>query len=366
MLKNTIYQLHCKKALRIAYFGGSITEGGGEYGWRSLTTKWFESLYTSPLITALHATIGGTRTDLGVYRCGKDVIAHSPDLTFIEFAVNDSTTNSEQLSRTTEAIVRKLLLSNPRMDIIFVFTITKHLHDQLKQGIPFYSRDRHALIAKHYGLSTIDMGTPLAAAVDAADGDWLQFTKDTVHPHKAGYAVMTPVMLDALSILLDASVPDQLAAHTIPEPLYDNLPMSARFLDALPFADGYAQPDTSREYSWTRLYMNLCNRYPTLIGANKIGAELTVPFNISLNNSPLGVYWMMASDSGDIDYRIDDGEWKHFSSYDEYCLRFARANFHILAYNLPAGHHTLTLRVSEQKHPDSAGHWVRIGAFGIC
>ncbi|MBR6708039.1 MAG: SGNH/GDSL hydrolase family protein [Clostridia bacterium] len=366
MLANTLYQLELKKQLRIAYFGGSITEGGGEDGWRRLTTKWFQAQWKNASITEINATIGGTGTDLGAYRCEKDVIAYSPDLTFIEFAVNDSATAPEQLARTTEAIVRKLRFSNPYMDIVFAFTITKNLHDKLKQGIPFYSRDIHAAIAAHYGLDTVDMGTPLAAAVEEAEGDWLKFTKDTVHPHKVGYSVMTPVMLSALSKLLDGACPDSPAAHVMPEPLYDRLPMSARFLDALPYVSGYAQPDTQREYSWTGLYMNLCNRYPTVIGANKVGAELTVPFEITLDNSPLGVYWMMASDSGDVDYRIDDGEWMHFSCYDEYCARFARANFHFIAHNLSAGSHTLTMRVSEQKHPDSDGRWIRIAAFGVC
>ncbi len=366
MLKNTIYQLHHKRSLRIAYFGGSITEGGGEYGWRRLTTKWLESRYPDARITEINAAIGGTGTDLGAFRCEKDVLACAPDLTFIEFAVNDSTSDPEQLSRTTEAIVRKLLSANPYMDIIFAFTITKQLHEALKQGIAFYSRDRHALIAAHYNLPAVDMGTPLAEAADAAGGDWMKFTKDNVHPHKAGYAVMTPIMLDTLSSLLCSDIPDAPSAHIIPDPLYDNLPISARFVDALPLADGYAQPDTSLEYGWTRLYMNLCNRYPTLIGANKIGAELIFDFDVTLDNSPLGVYWMMASDSGDIDYQIDGGEWQHFSSYDEYCARFARANFHFLAHNLRAGSHTLTLRVSERKNPDSAGHWIRIAAFGVC
>ena len=366
MLANTLYQLELKKQLRIAYFGGSITEGGGEDGWRRLTTKWFQAQWKNASITEINATIGGTGTDLGAYRCEKDVIAYSPDLTFIEFAVNDSGTAPEQLARTTEAIVRKLRFSNPYMDIVFAFTITKSLHDKLKQGTPFYSRDIHAAIAAHYNLHTIDMGTPLAAAVDEADGDWLKFTKDNVHPHKVGYSVMIPIMLNALSALLDAEAPAQPTIHTMPEPLYDRLPMSARFIDALPLVSGYAQPDTNREYAWIGLYMTLCNRYPTVIGANKIGAELTFSFEVELDNSGLYVYWMMASDSGDIDYQVDGGEWKHFSSYDEYCARFARANFHCLERGLSKGGHTITLRLSKQKAPSSDGHWVRIAAFGAC
>ena len=136
MLTNTLYRLTNEKELTIAYFGGSITEGGEENGWRRLTTKWFEQKFPGAKITEINAAIGGTGTDLGVYRCDRDVISHKPNLTFIEFAVNDSVTKSEDLSRTTEAIVRKLLASDPTMEIVFIFTITKRITDELAQGIP--------------------------------------------------------------------------------------------------------------------------------------------------------------------------------------------------------------------------------------
>ena len=147
----------------------------------------------------------------------------------------------------------------------------------------------------------------------------------------------------------------------MPAPLYDALPLSARLIDAYPLTDLRAQPDTSIEHGWSQLFFHLCGRWPTTIGANQPGAELSFEFE----GSNLGVYWMMASDSGDIDYCIDGGEWQHMSSWDHYCLRFARANFHMLARDLPAGKHTAVLRVSDVKNEQSAGRWVRIGAFGV-
>ena len=164
MLTNTLYRLNREKSLRVAYFGGSITEGGGENGWRRLTPKWFQARWPEAEITEINAAIGGTGTDLGVYRCDRDVIAYHPNLTFIEFAVNDSGFQPDVLSRTTEAIVRKLLAADPTMEIVFVFTTTKRLTDALAEGQPFTSRDRHAAIAAHYGLPAIDIGTPFAEA----------------------------------------------------------------------------------------------------------------------------------------------------------------------------------------------------------
>ena len=362
MLSNTLYRLNKEKKLTIAYFGGSITENGEEKGWRRLTTKWFEARYPEAKITEVNAAIGGTGTDLGVYRCDRDVISHHPDLTFIEFAVNDSVYKAEDLSRTTEAIVRKLLASDPTMEIVFVFTITQRLADNLAAGIPFHSREIHAKIAAHYGRPTIDIGTALAEAAAKAEKGWLEYTNDTVHPHAGGYAVKFAALIPQLEPMLTGDTPDALTEYAVPAPLYSDLPIAARLIDAFPLVGDRVQPDTSIEADWSKLFLHLCFRWPTCIGANKPGSELKFEFE----GKNLGIYWMMASDSGDIDYKIDDGDWKHQSSFDEYCTRFARACFHMLAQDLPEGKHTLTIRVSEEKNEQSNGRWVRIGAFGVC
>ena len=214
MLANTLYQLERAKSLRVAYFGGSITEGGGEQGWRRLTTKWIEERWPDAEVTEINAAIGGTGTDLGVYRCDRDVIAHKPDLTFVEFAVNDSGFAPEHLSRTAEGIVRKLLSSNPAMDIVFVFTITKYIADKMLEGVPYTSRDIHSAIAAHYGLPRIDVGTVLSDAANKAEKGWLEYTPDNVHPNAAGYelwaAAMEPAIASALGETPISSVPASL------------------------------------------------------------------------------------------------------------------------------------------------------------
>ena len=368
MLSNTIYRLTKENKLTIAYFGGSITENGEEKGWRRLTTKWFEARWPETKITEVNAAIGGTGTDLGVYRCGRDVLAHSPNLVFIEFAVNDSGSRPEDLSRNTEAIVRKILSADPTTEIVFVFTITKAIDERLKSGVPFHSRDIHSAIAAHYGRPTIDIGTPLAEAA-AAEKGWLEYTTDTVHPHAGGYVIKEKALLNGLEPLLAANAPDSITSYPIPAPLYDNLPTNARMIDAYELAQlsdpsvdwGKAQPDTALERGWSKLFFHLCGRWPATIGANKPGSEFAIRFD----GSNLGIYWMMASDSGDIEFSIDGGEWQRKSSFDEYCLRFARANFQMLAQGLPEGSHTVVIRVSETKDDRSTGRWVRIGAFGI-
>ena len=107
---------------------------------------------------------------------------------------------------------------------------------------------------------------------------------------------------------------------------------------------------------------SLCGRYPHYYEATAAGAELEFKFS----GIRLGLYWMMAKDSGDIDYSIDGGEWKHASSWDFYCKNFDRAHRMMLTDDLERGEHILKLRVSDIKEEESEGHAIRIGTFLVC
>lgn len=360
-LLSTLYNLTCKKQLRVAYFGGSITEGGGEYGWRALTTAWLRKTWPDACITEIQAAIGGTGSDLGAFRCDCDVIAQQPDLTFIEFAVNDSSTPPELVLRNIEACVRKIMRANPQGEIMFVYTTTKNICDRLNAGTPYASRDVDERIARHYGWPSVDIGTPLYEAVCRAGGDWLKYTNDTVHPNREGYAFCAAASIAALAELLDAEPPAAPVTHALAEPLAAFIPERAHLFDAAELCREYAQPDTALEQDWKKLYLTLNNRWPTTIGSCRPGAELTIPFC----GTAIALYYMIASDSGMAEWRIDGGEWHTLNTFDHYALNFARAAFSLLAENLTSGEHTLTLRVSPAHDEQSTGCWIRIGAYGI-
>ena len=359
-LSNTLYCLKRKKALRVAYFGGSITEGGAENGWRGRTTTWLRETFPNAEVTEIQAAIGGTGSELGAYRCDRDVIAHRPDLTFIEFAVNDSGAKAENTQRNIEACVRKIMRANPQGEIMFVYTITKTIRDRLGEGKPYVSRDVDEGIASYYNWPSVDIGTPLAEAVARAGGDWLKYTGDTVHPNAEGYAFCARAAIDALADLLSGDVIDAPITYPLPIPMVDNVPESAHLYDAQPLCTETAQPDTAVEHDWKKLLLTLARRWPGRIGANRPGAELTIPFH----GTSIALYYMIASDSGMFEWRIDGGEWKRYNTFDHYALAFARAAFALLRDDLPCGDHTLTIRVCEEKDEQSTGRWIRIGAYG--
>ena len=80
--------------ITIAYIGGSITEGlDVKPAERYVTLSYheFEENYCSGgKVTCVNAGLSGTPSNLGCIRLQRDVLDHTPDIVFVEFAVNDS------------------------------------------------------------------------------------------------------------------------------------------------------------------------------------------------------------------------------------------------------------------------------------
>ena len=346
-LPNTVYRLQCDRALTVGYFGGSITENGAENGWRGRTTAYLRAAFPNAEIREIQAAIGGTDTTLGIFRCERDLLSHKPDLVFIEFAVNDYGAPS-RTAVNTETILRKIYAANPYAEVVIVFTLTQSIAENMARGIPYRSRDEQMRVARHYGLPTVNIGDALLRAIrHECGGDWLPYVPDTTHPNAAGYVSCAAEMQSFLAAAL-APAPHGLRAVRLPEPLCSALHPDARLEDAAQaLSDGFTPVEKS-----------LCGRYPHYLEGSA-GASLSFSFR----GTEVGLYWMLAKDSGRIEYSIDGGEWQTRSAWDTYCLRFNRAGSTILAAELPDGAHELRLRVAREKDEQSGGTLIRIGAF---
>src|SRR5689334_12966880 len=81
-LGNVIAKLRDGEPVKVAYLGGSITAAPG---WRVQTLKWFQQEFPKAQVKEINAAIGGTGSDLGVFRVQHDALQHHPDLLFVEF-----------------------------------------------------------------------------------------------------------------------------------------------------------------------------------------------------------------------------------------------------------------------------------------
>lgn len=356
MLDNTFYRLTHDKKLTIGYFGGSITEGAGasnqsKTSWRALTTEFFRSRYHDAEVTEIQASIGGTGSDLGMYRCDDDLTSKNPDLVFVEFAVNDCDMSYASILSQVETIYLKILRANPFADIVCVITTTKTIATVLERGGEFVARTAHAAVAHHYGAPILDFGNLLHFAVLRNGGDFLTLTADTVHPNDDGYALYASC---AKSFVLECEKNAVLdfIPHKLPSPLCSKLYENARMIPAH-LADDFETD------GFTLINDSMCGRYPSYIEATIPGST----FSFTFVGENCGFYLMLAKDSGDAKVSVDGGDELFVRSWDLYCPAFNRAGAAFFAKNLPYGRHRVTVRLSETKAEESVGTALRIGAI---
>lgn len=158
-LSNFFHKLDHGKTVKIAYFGGSIT---AQSGWRCYSLKWFQQQFSQANVKEIQAAIGGTASDLGVFRVDYDVLRHKPDLIFIEFAVNDFGLTSHQTQQNFDGIIRKIWRTNPRIDICFVYTLADRDLPQLQNDLFPQTVSVMEVIADYYRIPSIHMGYEVA------------------------------------------------------------------------------------------------------------------------------------------------------------------------------------------------------------
>lgn len=195
---HTLAKLASGDSVKIAYLGGSITETGD--GWRPQTTAWFQKKWPKAQITEIHAAIGATGSEIGVYRMERDVLKYKPDLLFVEFAVNDGGCTPENIWKQFEGIIRKTWKANPHTDIVFCYTIVSGMIEGYRQGNLPTTAAAMEQIADFYGIPSIDFGPrvvklmeedKLVFKADSPVPGKILFSRDGTHPIASGSALYT-------------------------------------------------------------------------------------------------------------------------------------------------------------------------------
>ncbi|MGH7968400.1 MAG: SGNH/GDSL hydrolase family protein, partial [Limisphaerales bacterium] len=229
-LPNFVAKLKRGGEVRIAYLGGSIT---AQEGWRPKTLNWFREKFPAAKVTEINAAIGGTGSDLGVFRLRHDVLEHKPDLLFVEFAVNDGGAPPEQIYRCMEGIVRQTWKNDPATDICFVYTLAGNMLETLQQGRFPHSASAMEKIADYYSIPSIHMGLEVARLEKAgklvfkgdkphneveraALGGRILFSPDGVHPYTdSGHQLYLEAVVRSFSKIENVGKP---GPHTLPSP----------------------------------------------------------------------------------------------------------------------------------------------------
>lgn len=272
-----------------------------------------------------------------MYRLERDILSQSPDLLFIEYAINDFFFGSsmEVASLQYETIVREVKARFPQCDIV---TLITDCRETAEAGELYGAAMGHERIASEYQIPTVYVGKALVDSLPAlCDDEWKKYFIDIVHPTDAGYFAYYKCVEEYLHESLIASPPDiQCDVETELIPL-----QSEHLLDGNRVYQNCNQ-DMLKEsvgfYYSEDVYLALPETpYVGYIYAENNEAEFTYRFQ--------GTEIAMLSNfkrESKILYSVDGGEWieKHGSTH----------NPTVIAQHLESGEHVIKLRPVFTEH----------------
>ena len=141
--------------LTVVFFGASLTWGANatdqaHTSYRAVVADLLAKRYPKAPIRCHDAAIGGTGSQLGIFRVERDVLSRKPDLVFLDFSANDDINSDDpETLGSYEAIVRRLVTEAkvPVVQVAFPFqwNIGRDLLPKMKRRLA------HRAIAEAYG-----------------------------------------------------------------------------------------------------------------------------------------------------------------------------------------------------------------------
>ncbi len=224
-------RMEAGERVKVAFLGGSITWGATatdpmRTSYRALVSAWLEERFPKSHVKSIDAAIGATGSKLAVFRMDRDVLPYKPDMTFIEFAVNDS--QAADTNETMEGVIRKLHTANPEMAIIILVI-------GVSGASPAPTWNLHRELAAAYGLPCVDLIAPIREMM-ATGLTPQEFLYDGCHPNDKGYRIYTDIITTELPRLAaEKGTPTPFPAKPVTENRYESASMIE--LSTLPCAE---------------------------------------------------------------------------------------------------------------------------------
>lgn len=352
-------------AVKVAYLGGSITAA---QGWRIFTREWLTQQFPQTQFTEINAAIGGTGSELGVFRLDHDVLQYQPDLMFVEFAVNDGGADPAQIWKAMEGIVRQTWSSFPKCDICFVYTFRVGYEKELSQGLLPRAASADEKIAQYYGIPSINMALRTVQIADQgkliykADPDSAEakaakakgqtvFSKDGVHPVEAGHRIYTEVISQAME---DWSQSKKTALDHSKKLANSFTPAHWQAAQMVAIDPAMLHGDWKKLPADHILSRKFTKRLGQLWEADTPGQSLSFRFR----GSTVKLYDLVGPDGGQVIITIDGVQQKKLiPRFDSYCIGHRIATLNIASGLDPQKIHTIKVEVHpEQPDRKSISH----------
>lgn len=181
--------------LTVCFFGASLTWGANatdpnQTSYRAVVGKRLAERYPEARFTFVDGAIGGTGSQLGVFRLEREVLRHKPALVFVDFTANDGIewATSESMA-SYESLLRRIVADAgaPVVQVIFPFRWNVEPDKDIDA---FQRRKAHIALSEAYHTGLSD-AVALARDRLAAGETTLErlWPFDGVHPSDEGYVL---------------------------------------------------------------------------------------------------------------------------------------------------------------------------------
>ena len=230
MLNNTYYKLKIEKELTVGYLGGSITDGYAlenptTQSWSALTSSWLQEQYPEANITSIDGAVGGKGTAYGLANIVEllNLSNDTPDLVFIEYAVNDfyNGETSSSAKNNMESIIRTIYSYAPDADIMIVLT-----GELTNMNLDYKTKVAHQWVAESFKLPYISVASLLfdemvftaKAPRPSENSIWNTYFNDFVHPNATGAKKYAEYVTDYIAEIFKAknAIPEESTNSYVP------------------------------------------------------------------------------------------------------------------------------------------------------
>ena len=350
-LKNSSQKFEKEKVGRVVFLGGSITYN---HGWRDSVCNFIQKEFPETKFDFINSGVPSMGSTPGAFRFENDVLKNGKvDLLFLEAAVNDDTNQMAptEISRAMEGIIRHAKLANPLCDIVIMhFVDPGKMVDYRNGKIPAVIQ-LHEKVAEHYNVSTINLAKEVTERIDAGEFTWENDFKD-LHPSPFGQNIYAQSINQFLKIALKSDVPEKPAVRVMPEPL-----------DKYSFSNGVlVEPNPPKPIKGWEMVENWNPADGKGTRANYVNVPMLVGnypgkiLKFQFKGNAVGIAVAAGPDAGIIEYSIDESDWKKMDLFTQWSKNLYLPWFYTLGSGLKSGKHTLQIRLTNEKNPESTGN----------
>ena len=359
-LDNCRIRFEGEKKGRVAFLGGSITQGSG---WRNQVMEYLKQRFPRTEFDFIGAGIASTGTTPGAFRLSTDVLTKGRvDLLFEEAAVNDlhNGRTPVEMTRGMEGIVRHARIANPAMDVVMMhFVDPQNFNDYQKKRVPPVIT-RHERVAVHYGVPSIHLAREVFERIEAKQFTWKDDFRN-LHPSPFGHRLYSSTIRRTLSAAWEK--PLEPGAKILPHPV-------PREIDRHSYTAGkYVSIKAAGERNGFAI-LEKCDPRAGGVGGGVRGGFFNVPmlvgtkpgdaFEMAFSGRAVGLFVAAGPDAGIVEYSIDGGDWKKQDLFTKWSGRLHLPWAYVLASELERGKHTLAVRIAADRNSRSKGHACRV------